>query len=116
MRTLMAGMDLHGNNVMVAIVDADGARLQHRRLGCDLDEIVEFMEPYRPELACIAVESTFNWYWLVDGLRARGFTVVLANPAKVDQYNGIKHAQDRRLLPRRTAPTQNSPHRLHLRS
>ena len=95
MRTLMAGMDLHGNNVMVAIVDADGARLQHRRLGCDLDEIVEFMEPYRPELACIAVESTFNWYWLVDGLRARGFTVVLANPAKVDQYNGIKHADDK---------------------
>jgi hypothetical protein len=39
MRTLMAGMDLHGNNVMVAIVDADGARLQHRRLGCDLVRI-----------------------------------------------------------------------------
>jgi len=91
----MAGMDLHGNNVMVGIVDAQGARLQHRRLGCELPEIIEFLAPYKTELESIAVESTFNWYWLVDGLRAAGFPVVLANPAKIDQYGGIKHADDK---------------------
>src|SRR5204863_2589543 len=41
------------------------------------------------------VESTFNWYWLVDGLKAASYPVVLANPAKIDQYSGIKHADDK---------------------
>ena len=95
MRKVMAGMDLHGNNVMVGIVDDQGARLQHRRLACELPEIIEFLDPYKAELESIAVESTFNWYWLVDGLRAAGFPVVLANPAKIDQYSGIKHADDK---------------------
>jgi transposase len=43
----------------------------------------------------VAVESTYNWYWLVDGLKARGYPVVLANPAGMEQYSGIKHADDK---------------------
>jgi transposase len=41
------------------------------------------------------VESTYNWYWLVDGLRAQAYPVVLANPAKIEQYSGLKHADDK---------------------
>ena len=89
MKRVMAGMDLHGNNVMIGIVDADGTRLRHRRLACDLEEVIAFLNPYKPFLDRVAVESTFNWYWLVDGLKAAGFPVVLANPAKIDQYEGI---------------------------
>ena len=95
MKRVMAGMDLHGNNVMIGIVDADGTRLRHRRLACDLEEVIAFLNPYKPLLDRVAVESTFNWYWLVDGLKAAGFPVVLANPAKIDQYEGIKHADDK---------------------
>jgi len=95
MKRVMAGMDLHGNNVMIGIVDADGTRLRHRRLACDLEEVIAFLNPYKPFLDRVAVESTFNWYWLVDGLKAAGFPVVLANPAKIDQYEGIKHADDK---------------------
>jgi transposase len=40
------------------------------------------------------VEATFNWYWLVDGLQAEGFPVVLANPAAMQQYEGVKHTDD----------------------
>ena len=43
----------------------------------------------------MAVESTFNWYWLVDGLRARGYPIDLANPAKIEQYSGLKHVDDK---------------------
>ena len=42
----------------------------------------------------MAVESTFNWYWLVDGLQAAGFTVHLVNTAAVKQYDGLKHGGD----------------------
>lgn len=42
----------------------------------------------------VAVESTFNWYWLVDGLQVAGFTVHLVNTAAVKQYDGLKHSGD----------------------
>jgi len=79
--SLMAGIDLHSNNVMISIVDQEGRRVKHRKLECDLREIDQFLRPMKPQLKSIAVESTYNWYWLVDGLRALSYPVVLANPA-----------------------------------
>ena len=42
----------------------------------------------------IVVESTYNWYWLVDGLIENDYTVHLANTLAIQQYNGIKHTND----------------------
>jgi transposase len=41
------------------------------------------------------VESTYNWYWLVDGLMEAGYKVHLANPSAIQQYSGLKHADDK---------------------
>jgi transposase len=95
MKKLMAGIDLHSNNVVIAIMEQDGQRVGHQKLECDLKQIVKYLAPYKKRLEKVAVESTFNWYWLVDGLQARGYPVVLANPAKMEQYSGIKHADDK---------------------
>lgn len=67
----------------------------HQKLDCNLKEVEGFLAPLKPQLQAMAVESTFNWYWLLDGLRARGYPIDLANPAKIQQYNGIKHADDK---------------------
>ena len=91
---LIAGLDLHSNNVMIGVINQGGKRVTHRKLDCDLDAIVEFLQPLKPQLQSMAVESTFNWYWLVDGLRARGYPIDLANPAKIEQYSGLKHVND----------------------
>jgi transposase len=56
---------------------------------------MQFLKPFKSRFKSLAVESTYNWYWLVDGLRANSFPVVLANPAQIDQYSGIKHADDK---------------------
>jgi transposase len=92
---LYAGIDLHSNNVMFGIVNQDGHRVVHRKLECNLDGVINFLEPFKPQLQSMAVESTFNWYWLVDGLRERGYAIDLANPARMEQYNGLKHADDK---------------------
>lgn len=92
---LFAGIDLHSNNVMFGIVNQDGKRVAHRKLDCKLSAVVEFLEPLKPQLQSMAVESTFNWYWLVDGLRKSGYAIDLANPAKIEQYSGLKHADDK---------------------
>lgn len=89
-----AAIDLHGNNLVLAVVDAQGRRIKHARLFCELYEVEKFLHPYRSRIVTVAVESTFNWYWLVDGLEDLGYQVVLANPAAVVQYEGIKCADD----------------------
>jgi len=92
---LVAGLDLHGNNIMIGITNLDGKRITHRKLDCDLKEITQFLEPLKAQLQSMAVESTFNWYWLVDGLRSQGYPIDLANPAKIEQYNGLKRVDDK---------------------
>ncbi len=93
-KTLMAGMDLHSNNVMIGIMDQEGRRLKHQKLPCDFKAVDGFLKPFKSRLKSVAVESTFNWYWLVDGLRQSGYPAVLANPAGIEQYSGVKHADD----------------------
>src|SRR5258705_4204891 len=90
----MAGIDLHSNNLVIGLIDGEGKRLVHGKLDCELKKVLEFLEPYKERLEKVAVESTYNWYWLVDGLAAAGYAVVLANPARIDQYSGLKHSDD----------------------
>ncbi len=92
---VIAGIDLHGNNLVIGVINQDGTRLGHRKLDCQLNDVLGFLKPFKGRLQSMAVESTFNWYWLVDGLRARGYEIDLANPAKIEQYSGIKHADDK---------------------
>ncbi len=92
---LMAGIDLHSNNLFCAIVDLDGKRVFEKKLPCHLETVVRTLKPFKKRLETIAVESTYNWYWLVDGLQEHGYPVVLANPAAMEQYDGLKHADDK---------------------
>jgi transposase len=92
---LIAGIDLHSNNLVIGVINQDGKRLEHRKLDCDLKQVVDFFKPLKSRLQSLAVESTFNWYWLVDGLRAQGYPIDLANPAQIEQYSGLKHADDK---------------------
>jgi len=94
MKKVVAGMDLHSNKVVIGIMDMDGKRVASRKVPCELKEIVKFLMPFKKRLEQVAVESTYNWYWLVDGLEALKYPVVLANPAGMEQYSGIKHADD----------------------
>ena len=91
---IMVGIDLHSNNVLCGLMDETGHRLIHKKLPCDLAAILQLLKPYRNRIATIAIESTFNWYWLVDGLQDHGYHVVLANPAAMQPYSGMKHTDD----------------------
>jgi transposase len=54
--------------------------------------IVAALEPFRSTLTGVAVESTYTWYWLVDGLMDVGYVVHLA-PA-LPQDSGLKYRDD----------------------
>src|SRR5271170_5039031 len=88
------GIDLHSNNSLVIVSDEEDRIVFNKRLPNDLGQIRAALEPYREELAGVVVESTFNWYWLVDGLQAAGFKVHLANTTAIKKYDGLKHSGD----------------------
>ena len=90
------GIDLHSNNAVVAVIDDHDRVLYCKRLANDLSLIIAALASHRADLQGVVVESTYNWYWLVDGLMAAGHTVHLANTAAIKQYEGLKYAGDER--------------------
>ena len=95
MTGLYAGSDLHSNNNMIGLIDEQGRRVFRRRIPNDREMVREVLSPYKGDIVGIAVESTYNWYWLVDTWMDEGYKVHLANPSAIQQYNGLKHADDK---------------------
>jgi transposase len=90
-----AGIDLHSSNNYVGIIDEHDRRLYQKRLPNRLEDICMALEPFKETLEGVVIESTYNWYWLVDGLQERGYKMHLANPSAIKQYEGLKHTDDK---------------------
>jgi len=88
------GIDLHSNNSVVVVSDEEDRIVFHKRLPNDLRQIAGALEPYREELVGVVIESTYNWYWLVDGLMDAGYRVHLANTTAIKKYDGLKYSGD----------------------
>lgn len=93
---LYGGIDLHSNNSYIGIINEENHVMYKDRRRNELPLILSALAPYKGELKAIAVESTFNWYWLVDGLMDAGYPVHLANPAAMKEYKGLKHKDDKK--------------------
>jgi transposase len=92
--SLYAACDLHSNNTVLAVIDESGTERYRRRLPNDLSILGEALAPFREELVGVAVESTYNAYWLIDGLQAAGYPTKMVNTLAVPQYAGLKHGDD----------------------
>jgi transposase len=91
---LYTGFDLHSSNTFVGIIDENGERLWKKKLRNDPSLISETLRPFKKDIEGIVVESTYNWYWLVDLMMEEGYQVHLANPSRVQQYSGLKYGDD----------------------
>jgi transposase len=89
-----AGIDLHSSNNYVGVINEQDQQLHGKRLPNELNNVLIALEPFKQSLEAVVVESTFNWYWLVDGLQEHGYKVHLANPSAIKQYEGLKHTDD----------------------
>jgi transposase len=92
---LYGGLDVHSSNTRVGLLDEDARRVYDQRLPNDSRVILEAIEPMRDQIVGLTVESTYNWYWLVDALMDEGYKVHLANPSAMKMYEGRKHTDDR---------------------
>ena len=91
---LYGAIDLHSNNNVTVLIDEQDQVVYQKRLPNDLPLILQQLSAYQSSIEGIVVESTYNWYWLVDGLMEKGHRVHLANTAAIQQYAGLKYTDD----------------------
>lgn len=82
-------------NNFVGVINDQDKILYGKRHANRLDDVLRALDPFKGSLKGVVVESTFNWYWLVDGLQAHGYPVHLANPSAIQQYEGLKHTDEK---------------------
>jgi len=56
---------------ILSLIDGGGKEVYRRRGKANWEAVNEALDPYWPQIEALGVESTFNWYWLVDGLPRR---------------------------------------------
>src|SRR5215211_4796988 len=91
---LYGGIDLHANNSVIVLLNEQDKVIYQKRFPNDLPTILEQLAPYHADIEGLVVESTYNWYWLVDGLMEADYRVHLANPAAMQQYSSLKYTDD----------------------
>jgi transposase len=89
------GMDLSARDCQVCVIDEGLSLLVQQKMRNELAAILKLIEPFKANLQ-IVVESTFNWYWLVDGLQEAGYRVCLAHTLGLYMITGAKVKTDRR--------------------
>ena len=83
-----AGIDLHSSNNFIGVIDAKDKRLYSIRHDNRIEDVLKVLGKFKEGMQGVVVESTYNWYWLVDGLMDQGYTVHLANPNAIKTYDG----------------------------
>ena len=91
----LSARDCHVWDCHVCVIDEQLKIVVQQKLRNELAKICQLLAPYKANLK-IVVESTFNWYWLIDGLQAEGFEVVLAHTLGLYLITGAKVKTDRR--------------------
>src|ERR671922_2675660 len=92
--SLYGGIDLHAKKNGIVLLNEEDEGIYRKRLPNALPTILEQLAPYHTAMEGLVVESTYNWYWLVDGLMEADYRVHLANPAAIQQYSGLKYTDD----------------------
>lgn len=90
-----SGIDLSARDSHLCVLDENLSIHLHLKTANDLPRIAHLLDPFKPHLQ-VVVESTFNWYWLVDGLQALGFDVSLAHTLGLAMITKAKVKTDRR--------------------
>lgn len=88
------GVDLHSRNLYAAIRDKEGNKCFHKRLPNCEERFLKMLAPYRSDVV-VAVESTYNWYWLADLCAREQIPFVLGHAQYMKAIHQGKSKNDR---------------------
>jgi transposase len=89
----VCGIDLHAQTMAICIMDKNGKVLVKKSIKCTIDLLMELLKPYRKRIS-VGVESTYNWYWLLDGLKRHKVPCFLGHALYIKYRCGNKHKND----------------------
>jgi transposase len=89
------GIDLSATSSHLCVLDENLSIQLQQKTANELPRIVALLDAFKSNLR-VVVESTFNWYWLVDGLQRTGFDVCLAHTLGLSMITAAKVKTDRR--------------------
>jgi transposase len=89
------GIVLSATSSHLCVVDENLSIQLQQKTANELPRIVALLDTFKSNLQ-VVLESTFNWYWLVDGLLHLGFDVCLAHPLGLSMITAAKVKTDRR--------------------
>ena len=70
------------------LVDDQDPIVCEKRIPNKLGNILLLLRPYKFAVQTFMVESTFNWYWVFDGLMEAGYAVQWANITAINNIEG----------------------------
>jgi len=89
------GIDLHATDCFMCVIDDKDTILLKEKVPNRLEGIVYRLSSFSPRPS-VVIESTLNWYWLVDGLQEAQFDVKLGHTLGLYMITGAKVKTDRR--------------------
>lgn len=88
------GLDVHKHYTHATVVDSNGQIVERQRLEHDDKQMGDYFTAWQGK-AEVAMEATYNWYWLSDMLHGMGFEVSLAHPYKTKIIGEAKIKTDK---------------------
>lgn len=89
----VCGIDLHARTMSICVMNKDGKILLKKNMTCEFKVFMSFITPYKQSLT-VGVESTYNWYWLLDQLKEHGITCALGHALYISRMKTSKHKND----------------------
>lgn len=89
----VCGIDLHAKTMAICIMDKNGKILVKKSIKCAIGLLMAEMKPFLKSIT-VGVESTYNWYWLLDGLKKNNVHCHLGHALYIKRMCGNKHKND----------------------
>lgn len=87
------GVDLHSRTIYVCVMNREGEIMLKRNIQNNFTIFKQFITPFLPNLA-VGCESTYNYYWLLDGCREAGIPFYLGHALYMKAISGNKKKTD----------------------
>jgi transposase len=87
------GIDLHAKTLTACTMELSGNIIKRKTLPCQIQPVLDFLNPWAPDIT-VGVESTYNWYWLIDALKDNQIPCVLGHALYIKRKMSSKHKSD----------------------
>jgi transposase len=91
------GIDLHSNMMVFDTIDEQGLSVKQAKISNNIYHVLDYFNAISKEFSGhrVVVESTLNWYWLVDLLNDHGINTRLAHAARLSAIKNSKVKTDK---------------------